>query len=68
MSHWKNKMEESERKASEEWVKMKEARDNGNKRAENKAWKNHQKFKEDARRFRAMDRGPMVVKAEGFKD
>lgn len=66
MSRWNQMMQESEAKAAEAFDRMKAAQASGNRRAENKAWREHQKHREDAARFRAMA-NPMEVKAEGFK-
>lgn len=65
MSHWANKMQESENAAREAWDRMMSSRAAGNKRAENKAWKENQKHRDDAARFRAMA-NPFKVSADGF--
>ncbi|AHC30520.1 hypothetical protein CC53_gp103 [Rhizobium phage vB_RleS_L338C] len=65
MSHWTEKMNEAEAAASAAWERMQQARKDGNRRAENKAWREHSKHKDAASRFRAFA-NPMEVSASGF--
>lgn len=65
MSDWAQQMEQAEAEASAEWAKMMEARKAGDRRAENKAWRAHEKAKERARMARAMS-SRWEVSSSGF--
>lgn len=52
-THAEQMMQQEEQAATEAWARMQAARAEGNRRAENRAWREHQAHRDAAARWRA---------------